>query len=254
MNPAYFYIGNIAGVMNIKFFDLSTTKGMSMKQTTNETHEQIISDLATRYTTKKYDPSKKVSQQDLAVLYESLRLSPSSINSQPWKFIVIESDAAKQRMHDSFANKHQFNQHLIFDSSHIILFAHNPTYTRADYAKVVDKGIQDKRTALENREKAFGGFHFAESNTDQQGNNSAWTKAQLYIALGNAMHTLARLKVDSTPMEGIDHELVGEIFAEELNGFECHVALVIGYHHASEDYNFSLPKTRLALSDVLTVL
>lgn len=227
-----------------------------MKQAVNksENRDQIIDDLATRYTTKKYDPSKKVAQQDLDVLYESLRLSPSSINSQPWKFVVIESDAAKQRMHDSFANKHQFNQHLIFDSSHIILFAHNPAYTRDDYAKVVDKGIQDKRTPLENREKAFAGFHFAESNTDENGDNSAWTKAQVYIALGNAMHTLARLKVDSTPMEGIDHELVGEIFAEELGGFECHVALAIGYHHESEDYNFSLPKTRLAMSDVLTVI
>ncbi|MGJ8581018.1 MAG: NAD(P)H-dependent oxidoreductase, partial [Psychromonas sp.] len=92
------------------------------------------------------------------------------------------------------------------------------------------------------------------SNTDPQGDNSAWTKSQLYIALGNAMHTLARLKVDSTPMEGIDHELVGEIFAEELGGFQCHVALVIGYHHSTEDYNASLPKTRLALSDVLTVI
>ncbi|MEJ6080476.1 nitroreductase family protein, partial [Vibrio sp. 1-Bac 57] len=71
-------------------------------------HEQIITDLEKRYTAKKYDSSKKVSQQDLDVLYQALRLSPSSINSQPWKFIVIESDAAKQRMFDTFANKFQF--------------------------------------------------------------------------------------------------------------------------------------------------
>ena len=220
----------------------------------NKVHEEIISDLTTRYTSKKYDPSKKVSQQDLSILYQALRLSPSSINSQPWKFIVIESEEAKQRMFDSFANKHQFNQPHILACSHVILFAHNPAYTRVDYEKVVDQHIVDKRLPAEKKEGAFGSYAFAELNTDSEGNNSHWTKSQVYIALGNAMHTLARLKIDSTPMEGVDDQLLGEIFKKELGGYECHVALAIGYHHQSEDYNATLPKSRLALDTVLTVI
>ena len=220
----------------------------------NVNHQQIINDLESRYTTKKYDKNKRVSTEDLAVLYQAMRLSPSSINSQPWKFIVIESDAGKQRMHDSFANKFQFNQPHVFACSHIILFAHNPAYTRADYEKVVDKGIADKRTQPEDKEKAFGSYVFADINTDEQGNNEAWTKSQAYIALGNTMHTLVRLKIDSTPMEGVDSELISEIFAKELNGYECHVALAIGYHHEVEDYNSKLAKTRLAMEDILTVI
>ncbi len=213
--------------------------------------EQIINDLQWRYTTKKYDPEKKVSQEDLALLLEAMRLSPSSINSQPWKFIVIESDAAKQRMFTTFANKHQFNQGHVFNSSHIILFAHHPKYTRSDYEVIVDKGITDKRTKLENKEQAFGGFMFAELNTDAQGNTANWTKAQTYIALGNTLHTLARLRIDSTPMEGIDSELVNSEFAEELDGYECHVALAIGYHDQSEDYNAALPKSRREFASVI---
>lgn len=220
----------------------------------NENHQQIINDLKDRYTAKKYDKNKRVSAEDLAVLYEAMRLSPSSINSQPWKFIVIESDAAKQRMHDSFANKFQFNQPHILSCSHIILFAHNPAYTRADYEKVVDKGILDKRTKPADKAQAFGGYVFAEINTDEKGNNETWTKSQTYIALGNTMHTLARLKIDSTPMEGVDSELISEIFADELDGHECHVALAIGYHDQVEDYNLTLAKSRLAMKDVLTVI
>ena len=86
----------------------------------------IINDLEKRYTAKRYDATKRVSQDDLAVIYEAMRLSPSSINSQPWKFIVIESDEAKERMHSTFANKFAFNQPHIKTASHIILFAHNP--------------------------------------------------------------------------------------------------------------------------------
>ena len=212
----------------------------------------IIEDLQWRYTTKKYDTSKKIPQEDLDTLFEAMRLSASSINSQPWKFIVIESDVSKQRMHDTFANKYQFNQPHVFESSQIILFAYNPRYTREDYAKVVDKGIADKRTSIEKRESAFGGFIFAEQNTSSDGDTSAWTKAQTYIALGNTLHTLARLKIDATPLEGIDIELLNKEFAKELEGYQCDVALAIGYHHHDEDYNASLPKSRLSLEHVLT--
>lgn len=211
----------------------------------------IIKDLQWRHTAKQYDTSRKVSKEDLEVLYEAIRLSASSINSQPWRFIVLESDEAKQRMNDTFANKFQFNQKHVFESSQIILFAHNPRYTKENYAEVVDKGIEDGRTKAEDRDSAFGGFIFAELNTDENGDTSSWTKAQLYIALGNALHTLARLRIDSTPLEGIDTDLVNKLFAKELDGYRCDVALAIGYHHPEDDFNASLPKSRRAMDSIL---
>lgn len=212
----------------------------------------IIDDLKWRYTTKKYDPDKKIPQKELDTLFEAMRLSASSINSQPWRFVVIESNEAKQRMYDTFAEKYQFNRPHIFESSQVILFAYNPRYAREDYAKVVDKGIEDGRTAPENRESAFGSFVFAEQNTKADGDTSCWTKAQTYIALGNTLHTLARLKIDSTPLEGIDTDLVNQAFAKELEGYRCDVALAIGYRHPTEDFNANLPKSRLDLKSVLT--
>jgi len=211
----------------------------------------IIENLQWRHATKKYDASKKVPQADLDVLFEAMRLSASSINAQPWKFVVIESLEAKERMHKTFAQKHQYNQPHVFESSQIILFAYNPRYTRNDYAKVVDKAIDDQRTKSEDREKAFGVFTFAEDNTDETGDTSSWAKAQTYMALGNTLHVLARLKIDSTPMEGIDTDLVNKAFKKELDGYQCDVALAIGYHHPEDDYNAKLPKSRHNLDKVL---
>ncbi|ASG68943.1 NAD(P)H-dependent oxidoreductase [Francisella halioticida] len=215
---------------------------------------QIIIDMLSRSTTKKYDSTKKITQMDLNVLFESMRLSPSSINSQPWRFVVIESEKAKKRMSKTFVNKFQFNQPHVFDSSHIILFAYNPRYTRDDYAKVVDKQIVDGRTKSQDRENAFGAFMFVDLNTDENGDNSRWTKAQTYIAFGNTLHTLARLKIDSTPLEGIDIDLVNEEFKNELSGYQCDVALAIGYRHQENDYNSRLPKSRLSLDSVLVTI
>jgi nitroreductase/dihydropteridine reductase len=214
----------------------------------------IIQDLLWRHAVKKYDSNKKVSPQDLEVLTEAMRLTASSINSQPWRFVVIGTEEGKSRLFKTFDNKFQFNQKHVFDSSHIILFSYNPYYTRNDYAVVVDKGIQDKRTKIESRDAAFGSFAFAEMNTDADGYTGHWTKAQTYIALGNTLHTLSRLRIDSTPLEGVDSELVNKEFKTELGGYHCDVALAIGYHHTEDDYNQKLPKSRHHKKDIFTFI
>ncbi|WP_329351588.1 NAD(P)H-dependent oxidoreductase [Vibrio natriegens] len=215
----------------------------------------IIQDLNRRYTAKKYDASKRISQQDMDVIKEAIRLSASSINSQPWKFIVIESDEAKQRFHDTFANMHQFNQPHAKEASHIILFAHNPKFTKDDYRKVVDVEVSSGHLPAEMYDNMLNGaFGFAESQTNELGFNGHWTKAQTYIALGNTLHVLARLGIASTPMEGVDPEMIGKIFEKELDGYVCEFALAMGYHLEGQDYNYGLPKSRLAAEDVLVTL
>ncbi|ARC94186.1 NAD(P)H-dependent oxidoreductase [Vibrio coralliilyticus] len=215
----------------------------------------IIKDLNTRYTAKKYDASKRISAEDMEVIKEAIRLSASSINSQPWKFIVLESDEAKQRFHNTFANMHQFNQPHAKEASHTILFAHNPRFTKDNYKKVVDAEVTSGHLPAERyNDMLNGAFGFAELNTDETGFNGNWTKAQTYIALGNTLHTLARMGIASTPMEGVDPELIGEEFKHELEGFVCDFALALGYHKDGEDYNHGLPKARLPLEDVITTL
>lgn len=217
------------------------------------TKHPIIVDIENRKTVKHYDPTRRVSQDKMEIIYEALRLTASSINAQPWKFIVIESEIAKQRLANTFARKNFHNKQHIFDGSHVILFAHNPRYSLEDYATVVDTDISNGRGKPEDRERYLSKFSFAESKTDSSGSNVHWTKAQVYIALGNALHVLARLNVDGTPMEGVDPELINQEFAPELDGFECELALVVGYHHP-DGANAKLPKSRLPREAVLHIL
>ncbi|WP_261928261.1 NAD(P)H-dependent oxidoreductase, partial [Vibrio aestuarianus] len=152
-----------------------------------------------------------------------------------------------QRFHDTFANMHQFNQPHAKEASHIILFAHNPKFTKDDYRKVVDVEVSSGHLPADMYDNMLNGaFGFAESQTDEVGFNGHWTKAQTYIALGNTLHVLARLGIASTPMEGVDPEMIGKIFEKELGGYVCEFALAIGYHLEGQDYNYGLPKSRLA--------
>ncbi|WP_083653613.1 nitroreductase family protein [Cellulophaga lytica] len=216
---------------------------------------QIIEDLSNRYTSKAYDKTKRVSAEDLATIEEVLRLSPSSINSQPWKFIVIKSDEAKQRLAKTF-EKYKFNQPHATSASEIILFANKVHYSKEDFKKRLDASMAAGRMNQKGYDKMLtNAFKFAEMTADENGNNSHWTKAQSYIALGNVLHTLARLKIDSTPMEGVDADEIQKEFAKELgDDYECTFALAIGYHNDGKDYNRKLPKARMAKEDVILEL
>lgn len=216
---------------------------------------QIIEELNWRYTAKAYDNTKRVSTEDLATIEEVLRLSPSSINSQPWKFIVIKSDEAKQRFAKTF-KKFKFNQPHATNASEIILFANKVHFSKEDYKKRLDASMAAGRMNQKGYDamltKAFG---FAEMVADENGNNGHWTKAQSYIALGNVLHALARLDIDSTPMEGVDNEEIKKEFIKELgDDYECTFALAIGYHKEEKDYNRKLPKARMAKEDVIVEL
>ena len=51
-----------------------------------------------RKSCRSYAPDKTVSRDDLIKIVEAGRLSPSGCNSQPWKFIVVDSPEAKTKL------------------------------------------------------------------------------------------------------------------------------------------------------------
>ncbi len=53
-----------------------------------------------RYSCRKYQ-DKAVAREDLMKIVEAGRLTPSACNSQPWKFLVIDSDEAKEKLCDA---------------------------------------------------------------------------------------------------------------------------------------------------------
>lgn len=54
-----------------------------------------------RHSCRAYDSSREVSREDLIKMVEAGRLTPSGCNSQPWKFIVIDSPEAKEKLCDA---------------------------------------------------------------------------------------------------------------------------------------------------------
>ena len=58
----------------------------------------IINSLEWRYATKKFDPNRKVSNQDISTLKRAIQLAPSSYGFQLYKIIIVTDQATKESL------------------------------------------------------------------------------------------------------------------------------------------------------------
>ncbi|MDN4056183.1 oxygen-insensitive NAD(P)H nitroreductase [Massilia sp. YIM B02763] len=213
----------------------------------------IVSAAKTRYTTKAYDPTRKVPEDTMRQILEVLRLSPSSVNSQPWHFIVASTPEGKERVAKGAQGGYAFNASKITQASHVIVFC-----SRVE----ADAGFQDLLLSQEQRDgryaddaakagQAKGRAFFIDLHRFQGKDQTHWLEKQVYLALGTTMLAAATLGVDTTPMEGIDTKAIDEEFGLRAKGLTSLVVLSLGYH-AEDDFNAKLPKSRLKEEQVFT--
>lgn len=60
--------------------------------------EQFLEAMNFRHATKEYDENRKISDEDFYYILEAGRLSPSSLGSEPWKFLVIQDPVLREKM------------------------------------------------------------------------------------------------------------------------------------------------------------
>lgn len=188
----------------------------------------------TRYTTKKYDSSRKISEEKINELKEILRLVPSSIDSQPWKFIFISDEKLKNEL----AEVSYHNTNKIKDASHIVVFnmVDNVAFLEKEYIPKLALGSQDY---YKNRIKPRG----------EEG-IKIWMSRQLYIALGFFLSACAAMGIDSTPMEGIQADKYTEIL--KLEGYKTLFAVAIGKRAQDDENQPSItPKRRNPIGFVI---
>lgn len=194
----------------------------------------ILKLLQSRYTTKVYDLSFRLSEEQLATIKEVLRLSPSSINSQPWAFELIEDEALKSVL----AEESRSNLERVKQASLLIVF-----YTYRD----VETFIKERIDTQEPPVQAY--FH---TYIASQGREAiqAWQTHQVYIALGVLLTSLASMGLNSTPMEGINIDKYDELLGREK--YRPVLAVLVG-RHAEDDFNHPSRKNKQRRNDVIVL-
>ncbi|TWI69169.1 nitroreductase/dihydropteridine reductase [Pseudoduganella lurida] len=213
----------------------------------------IVAKARQRYTVKSYDRERKVPAETIDQLRELLRLAPSSVNSQPWHFVVAATPEGKERIAKATDGKFQYNAAKIRDASHVIVLATRVAPDDAQLAAVLEQEARDGRFVNEAARtgQQAGRLSYTNLHRFTQKDVPYWYEKQTYIALGNLLQGAALLDVGATPMEGFDADLLDAELGLRDKGFSATVIVSLGYSSA-EDFNAKLPKSRLPADQVFT--
>ena len=208
-----------------------------------------------RHTTKAYDPNRRIPDETVEKLKELLRFSPSSTNIQPWHFVIASTQEGKERVAKA-TEKDPFNRPSILNASHVVVFASRLAVDEDYLQHVLEQEDKDGRfdTDKETHKPAMHGGRSLFVNLHKQDFKDVqhWMDKQVYLNLGQFLLGAAALGVDATPMEGIEIPVLDAEFGLREKGYSAVFVVPLGYHDPEQDYNASLPKSRLPYSDILT--
>ena len=209
----------------------------------------------TRYTTKAYDASKKIPKEQFEKLLEILRFSPSSVNIQPWHFLIAETDEAKQRIAAGLTGSYAYNAAKVLNSSHTLVFCTRTDISNEYLEQLLEQddvsGRFKDEAAKQGQKDTRSGY--VEFYRNELKNLSAWMENQTYIALGQLLFAAALEHIDATAMEGFDRNIINQEFGLAEKGLKASVIVALGYR-SENDFNAKLPKSRLANDVIFTRL
>ncbi|MDR6301229.1 NAD(P)H-dependent oxidoreductase [Mesonia maritima] len=209
--------------------------------------EKYLENLNWRYATKRYDESKKLSEENLENLKEALRLSASSYGLQPYKILVIEDEEIRKKL-----RKEAWDQPQITEASQLLIFA---AYTEFNQEHL-DKFISNTAKTRRMEEKELEGYKNMIENTTLQlpkEQQQIWAAKQAYIALGNLLSAAATFRIDASPMEGFSAEGFDKILNLKEKGLTTAVIAAVGYRSMEDDYQH-LAKVRKSKEELFTTI
>ncbi|MDO7907472.1 NAD(P)H-dependent oxidoreductase [Paenibacillus sp. JX-17] len=177
--------------------------------------EDVLKAFAFRHAAKEFDPSRKISGEDIQYILDTARLSPSSLGLEPWRFVVIQNSKLREKLRAvSFGAQGQ----LPTASHFVLLLARKDGRYDSEYfwKQMTDVQQMPEETAAQLLSGPYK--HFQEQNLNLMESKRAlfdWASKQTYIALGNMMTSAALIGIDSCPIEGFDQQSVDAILQEE---------------------------------------
>jgi nitroreductase/dihydropteridine reductase len=216
---------------------------------------KLIEVLNNRYSTKEFDSTKKISNEDYEQIKALLQMSPSSTNIQPWHFIIAGTKEGKEKIAKGTQGFFKFNEQKVLDASHVVVFCARTDADEEYMQRLLDKEEKDGRYPNEEvKQMVKGGRNiFTNIHRYDYKDLQHWMEKQVYINIGNLLLGVAILGIDALPMEGVDFKVIDEEFGLREKGYTAIAAVSLGYR-AETDFNAKAPKSRLSEEEIFTIL
>lgn len=202
----------------------------------------IIESLKWRYATKKFDTTKEVSDEKLAILKEAFTLTATSYGLQPVKLIVVKNkNVQEELMHYSF------NQQQVAQASHVLVICIEDKIDE-NYIRDCFENEKEIRGTSDDVLNSFRAYLIESFSNKTELEIKDWATRQAYIILGNLLTVCAVEGIDSCPMEGFIPDEYNKRLDLKSKGLSAVLVLPIGYR-ADDDMFSKLKKVRKKISN-----
>lgn len=207
-----------------------------------------------RHSCKAFDPAQKIPNDQVEALLAVLRHAPSSVNTQPWHFVVASTEAGKAQLVQGLPGVFTYNVPKVQNASHALVLCRRTDLDDAYLNTLLEQEAQDGRFATLQAKEGLSKSRGMYVNMHRAQNDMApWMEKQVYIALGMLLQGAAALGIDACPMEGFDQQALDAALGLPARGLTAVVMVALGYR-SPDDFNATLPKSRFNASDVFTHL
>jgi len=200
----------------------------------------LIEKLNWRYATKRMNGTK-VPQEKIDRILEAIRLSPTSFGLQPFKVIVVEDPALRERIYEEACHQPQ-----IKEASHILVFAASKNVSAAQVNDYMELIATTRNIPVETLSGFRAAFDSIVSGSADQ--NFVWTARQTYIAFGVGIVAAMNEDIDATPMEGFSTEALDKILGLAEQNLGSTTILSLGYRDEKTDSLIHAAKVRKSKS------
>lgn len=210
---------------------------MQKLKVTND-FDQIVNG---RRSIKLYDPTVKISREEMSEIIAQASRAPSSINLQPWRFLVIDSEEGKEKLLPLAS----FNSNQVKTSSAVIAIfgdLNNFDYAEEIFGKAVELGYMPaevKEMQLNYFTPLFEGIS-KEQMKDTVMLDSGLVAMQLMLVARSYGY-------DTNPIGGYDKEQIAEVFGMDKERYVPVMLISIG-----KGVNEGYPSYRLPVETITT--
>lgn len=204
----------------------------------------IIEKLKWRYAVKKFDTRRKLTNDQLAYLLEAINLAPTSYGLQPFKVLLVEDKAIREKL-----KAQAWGQGQVTDASQLIVFAAQTQLSAKDVDAFVANISKTRNIPVEALAEYEGMMkNTIQSRTPEQ--LTQWAARQAYIALGFLLSAAASANIDACPMEGFSNEAFDDLLGLKEKGLTSVVMATVGYRSEDDGYQ-NLAKVRKPLEEII---
>jgi len=208
---------------------------------------ELLNGLKWRYATKKFDPNRKIKNEELELLKEAVQLSASSYGLQLYKVLIVENPEIREKL-----KKAAFGQSQLTDASHVFIFCNYTNPKDEDVDKFVNLTATARNQTVESLEAHSNGMKQSIKSLPKDAAKN-WTAKQTYIALGTLLAAASELRIDACPMEGFKPEEFNKILGLEEKGLNAAVMATVGYRSVDDKYQHNA-KVRKPMEELFEIV